>query len=281
MENRDSYKMYRSVVLFSGGLDSLACYHWAKNNINHIGILALYVDLGMPYNITEIAVANDIALQLKIVFKVIPMKFMEAFSDKACHVPFRNLFLLETAALYGDNILFGMLQGELSEDKGYPFVRQMQKLLDSQTKGNLYHPDHRVIIQAPFGKSTKTEVVSYLREQGVSSVGLSQTVGCMNGNVCGQCPPCFNRWIAFENNGLYSVDKYKDRHPSQWGIEEIYRSRRKTGKSIFNKSLLSIPLLKKRRWVQDAWKAYDNYFKRIDSNLTSRKLFMNILRNEL
>ena len=190
---------HKAVVLFTGGLDSLACYYYAKEKLT-TDITGLYVDLSTPYTDVELAAADVLCRDIGIELKVVPMQFMGELGDKVGHVQFRNLFLLEIAALYGDNIFFGMLHGELSEDKGWPFVRRMQDLFDSQTIENLYHAKSKIRIWAPFGNKTKTEVVKYLLDRGVTKTQLRQTVGCMKGTVCGQCPSCFNRWVSFETN---------------------------------------------------------------------------------
>jgi 7-cyano-7-deazaguanine synthase len=262
------------IVLFSGGLDSLACYYWAKERYKDI--MGLYVNLDTSYTIAEIVKAKKMCFDLNLDFKVVDMKFMGIFSDKVGHVPLRNIFLLEIAALYGNTILFGMLHGELSEDKGFPFLRRMQRLFDSQTKENLYHAKSKIELLAPFGNKTKTQVVKYLLDQKVTPFQLSETIGCLKGTVCGECPPCFNRWVAFENNKLYDIDDYFS-HPVFWGIEEFKRSR-STNKNMFKKSLLSIPLWEKRKWIMDVWRAYKSAYDRNLCAITPGTVLKTILK---
>jgi len=42
---------------------------------------------------------------------------------------------------------------------------------------------------------------------------LGSTIGCLQGNTCGKCMSCFNRWVALENNGLGRLDDYGEDHP--------------------------------------------------------------------
>jgi len=256
-----------TVVLFSGGLDSLACYYWAVDQRRRekpysSTIVGLYVDLATPYSQVEMGVARDMCKSLGIKLNIVPMRFMGELSDKVGHVPLRNIFLLEIAALYGNKVMFGMLHGELSEDKGFPFLRRMQGLFDTQTIKNLYHDESKIKLYAPFGNKTKTDVVRFLLTHNVTSQQLRKTVGCLRGTVCGECPPCFNRWMAFENNTLFDIDKYpQDIHPAIWGLQEMKASR-SGNKNMFKRSLLSIPLWEKRKWIRDVWKAYKSAYNR-------------------
>lgn len=257
-----SMEVNKVVVLMSGGIDSLACYHYAQENYWDKEIIPLYVDANTKFSRIEI-MAGMVLTNKQL--KVLPMQWLGQFEDKVGHLPFRNLFLLEAGALFGDIVLFGMLHGELSEDKGFPFIKRMNKLFATQTKKNLYHDDHTKKIIAPFGKSTKTEVVRWLRSRGIPRARLGMTVGCMNGTSCGQCPPCFNRWVAFANNGIAGPDKKGlliDSyivHPAIWGLQELAKSR-SNAKGMFSRSLLSVPLWEKRKWIKDVWGAYNDAY---------------------
>lgn len=238
----------KCIVLFSSGIDSLACLLWAKEQYGKFqdDVTAMYVDIGTKYATIEIEAIKHL---LDFDYMFIDMLLLGKLEGSIGHIPMRNIFLLELAALYSDNIVFGMLKGELSEDKGPSFIRRMQKLFDSQTVGNLYHGKSKITIHTPFANMTKTEVVAWLLSRGVTKETLSKTIGCLNGVNCGQCISCFNRAVAFINNGLYDVDSYSgSMHPIQWGLIQLYH---KIGTK-------NVSLWKKRYTIMELWKAYSN-----------------------
>jgi 7-cyano-7-deazaguanine synthase in queuosine biosynthesis len=257
----------KCTVLFSSGIDSLACLLWAKEQYGKFenDVTAMYVDMHTKYSSNELYAARWFMKKYKVNQHLVGMGMLGELEGGIGHIPMRNIFLLELAALYSDNIVFGMLKGELSEDKGPSFIRRMQKLFDSQTVSNLYHPKSKITIHTPFSKMTKTQVVSWLLSRGVTKEVLRKTIGCLNGNVCGDCVSCFNRWVAFENNDIGDTDFSNDAlemHPCQWGINELLYEHDSTDKILW----------KKRRSIIELWKAYNKAHARGLTGWTSYKL---------
>lgn len=261
----------KSIVLFSGGIDSLACLLWARTEFDE-HTTALYVDLDTKYATEELHTVNMITNYFSIRSIQLGLYFLGSFEGDIGHIPMRNIFLLETAALYSDNIVFGMLKNELSEDKGPSFIRMMQRLFDSQTVKNIYHEQTKIKIHTPFSGMTKTQVVKWLLLKGVSEKILVETIGCLNGRACGQCISCFNRWVAFENNGLYNIDTYIDSNPIEWGVKQIGR---KTNK------LPTYAFWKKASWFKEVYNAYDNAYKRGASKYKPNDLLKAYISNIL
>jgi 7-cyano-7-deazaguanine synthase in queuosine biosynthesis len=247
------------VVLFSGGIDSLACLQWARLNINKIGsheIVALYVNMNTRYSEIEIAASQALIEEMSLVSQeIVDLKFLGEYeSSPLGHIPMRNIFLLECAALYGDDIVFGMLRGELSEDKNPAFIKLMQQLFDSQVKKNFHNKGKTVTIHTPFDKSTKTQVVEWLLAHDITQKQIGQTIGCLKGNCCGECMSCFNRWIALENNGIGELDVYQNTHPSEWGVKNFKEIRDKD--ALANRAVHNVSLWQKKNWLADVYNAY-------------------------
>jgi len=239
-----------ATVLFSSGIDSLACAIWAKREYDYVA--GLYIDIGVPYTDHEIQACRKLSAQLHLPWELEHFPFLGFLSGSSGHVPFRNIFFLEMAALHPihtENVVFGMLQGEYSEDKSPAFVKRMQKLFDSQTAKNLYNKGSRIQIQTPFASFTKTQVVKWMLDTGVSVDMLKTTIGCLQSKACGQCMSCLNRWIAFENNNLFDMDEYEYEHPAKWGLAKLSSKDYKEARSY-------ISFWKKRKWLADVHKAY-------------------------
>ena len=244
----------KCVVLFSSGIDSLACLLWAKENYTKFygDVTAMYVDMHTKYSNDEYEATRWFTQKNSIGLHLVGMPMLGELEGEKGHIPFRNIFLLELAALYSDNIVFGMLKGELSEDKSPRFIDLMHMLFDSQTQKNLYHGKSEIEIHTPFAKMTKTQVVAWLRSRGVTQTILSKTIGCLNGTNCGQCISCFNRWVAFENNDIGDTDFVTNHntlamHPCQWGINKF----------LHEKETNNVSLWKKRHSIIEIWKAYN------------------------
>lgn len=251
-----AYMNYDACVLFSSGIDSLACLQWAIKHYKNI--LALYVNTGVPYTVHELrAVGGIVDSIMGLDYKIVDMPLLGAVTAETGHTPFRNIFFLEMAALYSRNVVFGMLYGEYSEDKSPAFIKRMQSLFDSQTKKNLYNTGEHIRIHTPFSKMTKTQVVKYLLDEGYKGTDFTNTVGCLQSRECGQCMSCFNRWVAFENNGLYNIDDYEYNHPAKWGQENL-----KLRSNVLKQAANHVPLWSKRRWLWDVYKAYKSAEKR-------------------
>lgn len=245
-----------AVVLFSGGIDSLGCLQWAVDKFQIV--TALYIDVGVSYSDLEISVVRDIIKLHRLRrLHVADMRFLGQRVGNIGHIPLRNTFFLEYASLFADNIVFGMLKGEMSEDKNPKYIRRMETLLNSQVVENLYNTTRRRIrIHTPFANKTKTDVVRYLRIQGCQR-DLEKTIGCINATTpmkaCGHCISCFNRWVALENNGWGELDKYpetwpKVNHPAVWGLDQL---RSNVGRAARHASWWN-----KRQWFMDVHKAY-------------------------
>lgn len=212
------------VVLFSGGLDSRIHLHWAMGHSQNI--TALYVNFGHKYAQMELNVACAIttSLSVPLVVRNFPLGDVEQGDS---YLPLRNLYLLQLATIYGDDIVFGMLYNESPPDKRPGFVKTMERLLNSQFQEKQYYDaSRRIRILTPFQYMTKTEMLRwYLRHDLAAEEEAKQTIGCYSPEGhCGRCISCFNRWVSFTNNRLTEPYKYP---PYEWAVEKFVEGKKK------------------------------------------------------
>ena len=74
------------------------------------------------------------------------------------------------------------------------------------------------------------------------------------------------------------MDIYLEMHPAEWGLEELEKSRTRVDTSMFYRSLLRVPMLKKRRWIKDVWRAYNSIHARRDFIPSSKTIVRSILK---
>lgn len=253
------------VVLFSGGLDSVACLHWAQQNFTEGYIVRpMYVDFGQQYATKEIVAAMKICAANNLICRVVHINKLLTENKIDAHIPMRNTMLLILASVIypeAEGVVFGMLRGESCEDKNPYYVHLMQQLFDSQFKPSIYRTDKREFcIHTPFELMTKTQTLRWLYDcTSVSRREIDLTIGCYSPDYknCGDCISCFNRWVARYNTGLPDED-YGECHPYH---SMLYKASfalvKKHRKNNHLFSLRQIWL--KRMWVLESYFAMDKF----------------------
>lgn len=243
-------------VLFSSGIDSWACLNWAVHNYGSKNVLPLYIDFGQSYAAKEIEHAERMCGLLYVTLHVKKVEGVLVENSVTKHVPFRNLMFLQMAAMYQDvtKIAFGMVKGDWGEDKNPAFVRDVERMLNSQLVGTLHHKISKIEIVTPFANYTKAQVVEWLLITSRPGIeGVRETIGCYSANneSCGQCISCFTRWVALYLNGMHS-DR-PDHIYVQWIVEQF------SAKNNNSKKEMAKLLWKKRAFVFDAHKALNKH----------------------
>lgn len=216
--------MTKSIVLLSGGLDSLVSLGVAKDEFNIE--LALTFDYGQKSAEQEIAASKKICEYYKIEHKVITLdwlkeitqtalvseedipvttevdlasqKFVEK-SAAAVWVPNRNGVFLNIAAAFADSfgydyIIFGANreEGQTFPDNTPEFINRINKEFEFSTlkKPNAY---------APLINLTKNDIV---KSAIMHSVPIELTRSCYSseGKHCGVCESCVRLKRALESN---------------------------------------------------------------------------------
>ena len=197
----------KSVILMSGGLDSLAALGFVKEKY---GIeLALTFDYGQKAAIQEIEASKKICEFYNIENKVIKLDWLkeitktalvsgneipsEGFgtenSAKSVWVPNRNGLFLNIAAAFADSFGFDYIIFGANKDEGKTFPDNTEEFREEISKvfqkSTLYHP--KVI--APLINYSKNDIVKIAMD---NNIPLELVWSCYReGNMhCGVCESC-------------------------------------------------------------------------------------------
>ena len=201
-------KMKDSIIIVSGGMDSVTLMHDYKDRI----ALAVTFDYGSNHNAREIECARRQCAALGIEHIVIPLMFMRDYfrsslledadsipeghyedeNMKSTVVPFRNGIMLSIAAGLAESR--GLTQVMIANHGGdhavYPdcrpgFIAAMDRAVSEGT----YADEH---IFAPYTSMTKADIARRGRSLGVD---YSLTYSCYRGGAhhCGRCATCRER----------------------------------------------------------------------------------------
>src|SRR5215213_9458811 len=204
----------KTLVLLSGGMDSVTALHWAAVEQQVVG--AVSFDYGSKHNAKEIPMAAWQAARLGVRHDVITLDFVNRlftsdllqsggdipdghYADenmKRTVVPFRNGIMLSIAcglaeSRGGDALVIAAHSGDHAI---YPDCREpfMQAMADAMTLGTYAG----IRLLRPFIGCDKTEIARLGLALGVD---FSQTWSCYKGGAihCGQCGTCVERREAF------------------------------------------------------------------------------------
>lgn len=214
--------MKDSIIVLSGGMDSVTLLHDRKNQI----ALAVTFDYGSNHNAREIECARRQCELLDIPHIVIPLAFMGQYfkssllsgadeipegnydddNMKSTVVPFRNGIMLAVACgLAESNDLKHVLIANHGGDHAiYPDCRPgFINAMDQAMKEGTYVG---IDIVAPYTSISKSEIAKIGARLGVD---YSLTYSCYKGGEhhCGRCGTCMERAEALHDAGL---EKYID-----------------------------------------------------------------------
>jgi 7-cyano-7-deazaguanine synthase len=220
--------MIKTMVLFSGGLDSTTLLAWAVKEYGAENVVALTLSYGQKHS-KELLYAERGAKYYKV--EHICLDVADIFKGSKCtllsgnepvpdgdyaeqlkhtegkpvstYVPFRNGLFLSIAASIalsrGCEVIFYGAHKDDAAGNAYPdcsqeFNRRMADAIYTGS-GNALH------IKAPFIDKNKADIVSLGLKLGVP---YELTWSCYKGGEkpCGKCGTCVDRIKAFELNGL-------------------------------------------------------------------------------
>jgi 7-cyano-7-deazaguanine synthase len=215
----------KSVVLFSGGIDSTTALAWAK--ARSVETHALTFDYGQRHRV-EVRLARRTAKRMGVPQTVLRLDLARfggsALTDPSAalpryrkasdirhgppstYVPFRNGVLIALAASFAeargfDTLVCGF---NIIDSPDYPdtrpeFVRAMEQAVRAGTRAAFGEPAIR--ISAPFVRMPKSEIIRLGLEMGAD---YSHSVSCYAGaeKPCGTCASCVLRRRAFAAAGI-------------------------------------------------------------------------------
>lgn len=214
-----------SVIVLSGGMDSVTLLHQEKERI----ALAVTFDYGSNHNAREIECARRQAAHLGIEHIVIPLAFMGQYftssllsgaddipegnyddeNMRSTVVPFRNGIMLSVACGLAESrgLRHVLIANHGGDHAIYPdcrpgFVEAMGRAMEEGTYDG-------VSILAPFTDISKAEIARIGARLGVE---YADTYSCYKGGErhCGRCGTCTERREAFRLAGIPDPTIYED-----------------------------------------------------------------------
>lgn len=216
--------MKNSVIILSGGMDSVTLLHAFKAQIQ----IAITFDYGSNHNQREIEMAKYHCQQLGIEHIIIPLEFIgkyfkssllagaDAVPDghyadenmKSTVVPFRNGIMLSIACGIAESreLNHVMIANHAGDHSIYPDCRAT--FIESMSEAMSYGTYNNVKIEAPFTTLTKTDIARLGNELGMD---YTKTYSCYKGGEkhCGTCGTCTERKEAFKDAGLTDPTEYE------------------------------------------------------------------------
>ena len=219
-----------SVVLLSGGLDSVTCLYWAK--ARYASVTAVSFNYGQRHN-SELVAAKNIAERAAVAHRIIDIDIAQLggssltdhsmivpdgdtdkFPDKKhdqidngaipnTYVPARNTIFLSYALAVAEvadanHIVIGVSSVDYS---GYPdcrpeYINAFEKMANLATKAGV--TGHHLSIQTPLQQLSKAQTIKLGLSLGVD---YAQTISCYRadakGLACGTCDSCALRRQGF------------------------------------------------------------------------------------
>lgn len=216
----------KTVVLVSGGMDSVTALHWAARE--HEVLAGLSFDYGAKHNHRELPFAAAQCRALGVRHEVVDLGFMDSLfqsdllrsggdipeghyeeeSMKRTVVPFRNGILLSIAAGFAESAGAGglVIAAHSGDHAIYPdcredFLRPMAEAIAAGTYA-------RVELLRPFVDRRKEDIAATGAGLGVD---FSRTWSCYKGGDlhCGKCGTCTERIEAFRLAGVPDPTEYE------------------------------------------------------------------------
>lgn len=202
----------KSVLLFSGGMDSLIMNYLLKPDI------LLFISHGNKYQDVEMRQLKKLA-DKKIIDKkklrIFPIgNWLGSFERDDAIIPNRNLYFITIATHFGEKIYLGSVFGDRSKDKSRPFFRKCENMFDYLFQEQHWCKGRTFSISASFKDFTKTQLVKKYLKEGGDGEHLKISYSCYEGKKkpCGWCKPCFRKWVALINNKIPTVN-YFEKNP--------------------------------------------------------------------
>lgn len=219
----------KSVLLFSGGMDSLIMNHLLKPDI------LLIIPHNNLYEKQEMNCINKLINKgyidkREIIFDK-SLQLGQFERDDAI-IPNRNLYFITLATHYGETIYLGSVYGDRSLDKSIPFFKKCEDMFNFLFQNQHWCDKRKFKIGAPFKHLTKTQLVKKYLKRGGNPQQLLESYSCYDGEKkpCGWCKPCFRKWVSLKNNNIDTKEYFKN---NPWEADWL--------KDI-------LPLIKKNKW---------------------------------
>lgn len=215
-------KMTKSIVLLSGGLDSLVSLGLKRNELNVS--LALTFDYGQKSAQQEIDASKKICEYYGIEHEIIKLDWLknitqtslvsddkiptgDALNDgnqsmKSVWVPNRNGLFLNIAGSYADSYGYDYVLIGANKEEAQTFSDNTQEFIDAINKEFEYSTQNAPKVVAPLINYIKNDIVMLALDSGIP---LELTRSCYQGGAkhCGICESC----VRLKNSLLANNDQ--------------------------------------------------------------------------
>lgn len=217
--------MKNSVIILSGGMDSVTLLYHKKNEI----ALAVTFDYGSNHNKREAEYAKYHCKQLGIEHIIIPLDFMHQYfksslldgadaipeghyadeNMKSTVVPFRNGIMLSIACGIAESrgLKYVLIANHAGDHSIYPDCRAT--FISSMSDAMAYGTYQNVKISAPYTTISKSDIAILGKGLGID---YTKTYSCYKGGEkhCGKCGTCVERKEAMQDAGILDKTEYED-----------------------------------------------------------------------
>jgi 7-cyano-7-deazaguanine synthase len=216
--------MKDSVIILSGGMDSVTLLHDKKQSI----ALAVTFDYGSNHNKREAEYAKYHCDLLGIEHIIIPLEFIHQYfkssllegaeaipeghyaaeNMKSTVVPFRNGIMLAIACGIAESrgLKKVLIANHAGDHAIYPDCRAT--FIDSMSEAMAYGTYEGIRIYAPYTGITKSQIAMIGKELGLD---YTKTYSCYKGGEkhCGKCGTCVERKEALADAGIEDLTEYE------------------------------------------------------------------------
>jgi 7-cyano-7-deazaguanine synthase len=224
-------KPIKSIILLSGGLDSLVSLALAKEEFNiklaltfdygqksvkqeifasknickHYEIEHKVIELGWLKEITQTSLVSENDIPAVVLDDLNSLEFVEK-SAKSVWVPNRNGLFLNIAGCFADSYGYDYVIFGANKEEGQTFPDNTQDFVDSVTKEFEYSTQNRPKVVAPLINLNKNDIVKSAIKH---SVPLELTRSCYSSEEknCGVCESCVRLKSALEENNCHNFIK--------------------------------------------------------------------------
>ena len=192
-------------IMYSGGLDSLIMYNYAKAQGIYDNITCVHVQFGQQYSQKEHDSISRIGPWYPKVEVINIDGLMPLIARRLTNqiIPSRNVLLSVIGSMIADTVWLGILDGEQlgkEHDKSDQFIRDTQALLSFTNE----FFQKRTLVQAPFRNLSKSDTIAWALAYGIPLDVLYSTTSCYHPTElkCGECLTCVKRAMAFATNKI-------------------------------------------------------------------------------
>lgn len=226
MSTKAKIKMTKSIILLSGGLDSLVSLGLTKEKLNVT--LALTFDYGQKSAKKEIEASAKICEYYNVEHKIIKLDFLkeitntalvsskklpsgdelkdEVQSAKSVWVPNRNGLFLNIAGSYADSFGFENVIIGANKEEAHTFPDNSTEFIDAVNNEFEYSTIVKTKVVAPLLNYDKNDIVMLALS---NSIPLELAMSCYQSGErhCGICESCVRLRHALEANNAQDLIK--------------------------------------------------------------------------